>query len=72
MLRSVESYQDDTVSKVVDLGKFQYERTWTKREVKFGNYISIIPGVYGVLMSYIVGSQVAPDHTTDFQDNFIS
>ena len=72
MLRSVESYQDDTVSKVVDLGKFQYERTWPEWEVIFGNYISTIPGVNGVPLSYTLLSQADPDRTTDFQGDFIA
>ena len=40
--------------------------------VKFENYLSTIPGVNGMPLSYAVRDQVAPDRTTDFQGNFIA
>ena len=55
-----------------DPGKFKDERKWAKWEVKLENDLSTIPGVNGVLLSYLVRTQVAPDCTTDFQGNFIA
>ena len=72
MIRKVEANQADTISKTSDPGNIKVERTWTKWEIKFENYISTIPGVNGVPLSYVVRYQAAPDHTTDFQGNFTS
>ena len=71
-LRKVEVHQTNTISEVVDLGKFKYECTWLKWEVKFENYLSTIPGVNGVPLSYVLLYQAAPDRTTDSQRNFIA
>ena len=63
---------DDTIRKAADPVKFKDKCTWPKWEVIFENYLSKIPGVNGVPLSYVVWDQVAPDRTKDFQGNFIS
>ena len=71
-LRKVAADQAETISKASDPVKFKDNQTWPKWEVKVENYLSRIPGVNGVPLSYIVQSQAAPDHTTYFQGEFIS
>ena len=44
MLSKFEADQADTISKAVDPGKFEDDRTWPKWEVNFENYLSTIPG----------------------------
>ena len=68
----VEANQADTIIRPAYPVKFNYKRTWPKWELKFENYLSIILGVNGFLMSYVVRAQTAPDHSTDFQGDFIS
>ena len=70
-LRKVKADQADTIRKAADPGTFKYERTCPKWEVKFENYLSTIPGVNGVPLSYVVRYQEAPECTTYFQGNFI-
>ena len=71
-LRKVAADQAETISKASDPVKFKDNQTWPKWEVKVENYLSTIPGVNGVPLSYIVRDQAAPDHTTYFQGEFIS
>ena len=35
------------------------------------NYLSTIPGVYVVLLSYVVRNNEAPDHACDFAGDFM-
>ena len=51
-VRRVEKEQSDTVSKAADPGKFKDERKWPEWEPSFVNYLSTIPGVNGVPLSY--------------------
>ena len=44
----------DTNTKAADPGKFKDERKWPEWEKAFVNYLSVIPGVNGVPLSYIV------------------
>ena len=53
-LRKVDTDQVDTISMVADLGKLKAERKWPEWYPAFVNYLSTIPGVYGVPLSYIV------------------
>ena len=53
-VRKIKQDQSDTVSKAADQGKFKDERKWPKREPAFVNYLSIIPGVNGVPLSYVL------------------
>ena len=69
-LRKVDMDQVDTISKAADLGKLKDERKWPEWYPAFINYLSTIPGVYGVLLSYIVRDNEAPDHAHDFAGYF--
>ena len=50
-----------TNSKAADPGKFKDERKWPEWEKAFTNYLSIIPGVSGIPLSYIVREQDEPN-----------
>ena len=69
-LRKVDTDQIDTISKAADLGKLKDERKWPEWYPAFVNYLSTIPGVYGVPLSYVVWENQAPDHTRDFEGDF--
>ena len=69
-LRKVDTDQVDTISKAADLGKLKDERKWPEWYPDFVNYLSTIPGVYGVPLSYIVRENKAPDHARDFAGDF--
>ena len=43
-----------TNSKAADPGKFKDERKWPEWEKAFINYLSVIPGVNGIPLSYVV------------------
>ena len=62
--------QVHTISKAADLGKLKDERKWPERYPAFVNYLSTIPGVYGVSLSYVVRENEAPDHARDFAGDF--
>ena len=70
-LRKVEVDQAYTISKAAGPGKFKDDRMWPEGQVEFENYLSTIYGVNRLLLSYVVRSQTAPDHTTNLQGNFI-
>ena len=69
-LRKVDTNQVDTISKVADPGKLKDERKWPEWYPTFVIYLSTIPGVYGVPLSYVVRENQAPDHTRDFEGDF--
>ena len=69
-LRKVDTDQVDTISKVADPGKLKDERKWPEWYPAFVNYLSTIPGVYGVPLSYVVRENQTPDHTRDFEGDF--
>ena len=52
------------------LSKLKDERKWPEWYPAFVNYLSTIPGVYGVPLSYIVHDNEAPDHVRDFAGDF--
>jgi hypothetical protein len=66
-VRKIEKDQSDTVSKAADPGKFKDERKWPEWEPAFVNYLSTIPGVNGVPLSYVVREREDPDHTGVFE-----
>lgn len=49
-----------TNAKAADPGKFKDERKWPEWEKSFVNYLSVIPGVNGVPLSYIVRQNEFP------------
>jgi hypothetical protein len=64
-----------TNSKAADPGKFKDERKWPEWEKSFSNYLSVIPGVNGVPLSYIVREIENPDPDavyTSFNDRLIA
>jgi hypothetical protein len=52
-VRKIEKDQSDTVSKAADPGKFKDERKWPEWEPALANYLSTIPGVNGIPLSYV-------------------
>ena len=69
-LHKVDTEQVDTISKAADPGKLKDERKWPEWYPAFVNYLSTIPGVYGVPLSYIVRDNEAPDHGRNFEGDF--
>ena len=69
-LRKVDTDQVDTISKAANPGKLKDERKWLEWYPAFVNYLSTIPSVYGVPLSYIIRDNQAPDHTRDFAGDF--
>ena len=69
-LRKVDTDQVDMISKAAGPGKLKDERKWPEWYPAFVHYLSTIPGVYGVLLSYIVRDNAAPDHACDFAGDF--
>ncbi len=49
-----------TNSKAADPGKFKDERKWPEWEKAFINYLSVIPGVSGIPLSYVVRDMEDP------------
>ena len=69
-LRKVDVDQVDTIGKAANPGEFKDEHKWADWYPAFVNYLSPIPGVYGVPLSYIARDNDAPDQDTDFGDDF--
>ena len=65
-VRKIEKDQADTVSKAADPGKFKDERKWPEWQPAFVNYLSTIPGVNGVPLSYVVREEETPDLTAEY------
>ena len=72
LLRKNDSDQVDTISKPADPGKFKDEKKWPDREPAFVNYLSTIPGVKGIPLSYVVLTNEDPDHETNFEGEFVA
>ena len=69
-LLKTDPKQVDTISKAVDLGKFKNEKKWPDWEPAFVNYLSMIPGVRGVALLYVIRENAAPNHEMDFDNDF--
>ena len=69
-LRKVNDNQVETISKAADPGKFKDERKWADWEPVFTNYLSTIPGVYGIPLSYVIRENDDPQHNQDFGEDF--
>lgn len=67
-VRKAEADQVDTLSKAADPGKLKDENKWMQWKVAFNNYLSTIPGVTGIPLSYVIRDNEAPDLGGDFQD----
>ena len=62
LLRKNDSDQVDTISKEANPGKFKDEQKWPDWEPAFVNYLSTIPAVKGVPLSYVVRANEDLDH----------
>ena len=71
-LRKIDAEQVDMISKAAYPGKFKDEKKWPDWEPVFVNYLSTIPRVRGVPLSYVVRENDAPNHDTDFGNDFIA
>ena len=69
-LRKVDDDQVETISKAADPGKFKDERKWADWEPAFTNYLSTIPGVYDIPLSYVICENDDPQHDQDFGEDF--
>ena len=72
LLRKNDSDQVDTISKAADHGKFKDEKKWPDWEPAFINYLSTIPSVKGIPLSYVVRANEDLDHETDFEGDFVA
>ena len=66
-VRRIEKEQSDTVSKAADPGKFKDERKWPEWEPAFANYLSTIPGVKGISLSYVIREKEHPDEGATYK-----
>jgi hypothetical protein len=57
----------DTNTKAADPGKFKDERKWPEWEKAFVNYLSVIPGVNGVPLSYVVREVAEPEDDLEYE-----
>ena len=69
-LCKVDMDQVNTISKAADPGKLKDERKWPEWYPAFLNYLSTIPSVYIVPLSYDVCENEAPDHVLHFAGDF--
>ena len=72
LLRKNDSDQVDTISKAADPGKFKDEKNWPDWEPAFVNYLSTIPSVKGIPLSYVLRANEDLDHETDFEGDFMA
>lgn len=56
----------DTNAKAADPGKFKDERKWHEWELAFGNYLSVIPGVNGIPLSYVIREETEPQEGEEY------
>ena len=70
-VRANAAEQVDTVSKAADPGKFKDESKWAEWEPAFVNYLSTIPGVDGVPLSYVVREDEI-DEVVDDDEDFVA
>jgi hypothetical protein len=56
----------DTNSKAADPGKFKDERKWPEWSKAFTNYLSVIPGVNGIPLSYVVREDEDPEDGVEY------
>jgi hypothetical protein len=56
----------DTNTKAADPKKFKDERKWPEWEKAFVNYLSVIPGVNGIPLSYVVREAAEPEEGVEY------
>ena len=64
-----EVAKSDTISKDSSPGRLQTEKDWEKWSKKFKNYLSTIPGVFGIPLSYVIREN--DDAAPEGHDNFM-
>ena len=69
-LCKVDDDQVETISKLADPGKFKDKHKWADWKPAFTNYLSTIPGVYGIPLSYVICENDDPQHNQDFGEDF--
>ena len=69
-LCKVDDDQVETISKAADPGKYKDECNWADWEPAFTNYLSTIPGVYGIPLLYVIRENDDPQHDQDFGEDF--
>ena len=71
-IRKQHRDDSDVLSKEASPGPLKFERNWVDWEPKFLNYCSVIPGVDGVLLSYVTRLNVDPPPAdTEYASFFI-
>ena len=65
-VRKIEKDQSDTVSKAANPGKFKDEKKWPEWEPAFVNFLSTIPGVNGIPLSYAVRENETPPAENEY------
>lgn len=66
MVRKSDIDLVDTNTKAANPGKFKDERKWPEWEKAFTNYLSVIPGVSGIPLSYIIRENTEPEERDNF------
>jgi hypothetical protein len=56
----------DTNAKAADPGKFKDERKWPEWSKAFSNYLSVIPGVSGIPLAYVVREHEEPEEGAEY------
>ena len=72
LLRKNNSDHVDMISKAANPGKLNDEKKWPDWVPASVNYLSTIPGVKAVPLSYVVRANEDPDHETDFEGDFMA
>ena len=54
-------------TKAAEPGKFKDERKWPEWEKAFTNYLSVVPGVTGIPLSYVIRDQEVPTPGAEYQ-----
>ena len=69
-LCKVDDDQVETISKTADPGMLKDERKWADWEPTFSNYLSTIPGVYGIPLLYVINENDNPQHDQKNGEDF--
>jgi hypothetical protein len=56
----------DMNAKAAVPGKFKDERKWHEWELAFGNYLSVIPGVNGIPLLYVIRKEAEPQDGEEY------
>ena len=56
----------DSATKTTCPGKFENTKTWHQWKQGFANYLSVIPGITGIPLSYVIRKNERQDHEGEF------